>query len=246
MKDIAATGLDDFRALRERGLPYIDRSLLVQGLLDHGGKAILLPRPKGDGKSVDLSMLRCFFEKREEDLSGLFVDLAIAQAGDRYVDEFQRYPVIHLRLGGIAGATWEHAWVAVQERIEHVFDEHVYLLDSPELSEDEVRDYRAVLAGVAPRARYETALLDLCRHLRIHHREKVLVLIDDHDEPARAGLVGGCVEEILGFYRVFIDEGLKGNPHLFKAVLSGSALEGGESDVSRLEEVAGGTPGEGD
>lgn len=245
MKDPAPPGIDDFRALREQGFPYVDTSLLVRGVLDHSAQAILLPRPRGSGKSLDLSMLRCYFEKRDEDLSSLFVDLAIAQAGDRYVDEFQRYPVIHLRLGGIEGATWEHAWVAVQERIEHVFDEHVYLLDSPELSEGEVRDYRAVLAGVASHGLYETALLDLCRRLRLHHREKVLVLVDDYDAPVGAGLVGGYSEEMLGFYRAFLDEGLKGNPHLFRAVLTGSLSDAGESVFSKLDEIAVGRLGPG-
>lgn len=233
-----ATGINDFRELREQRLAYTDRSLLVREVLDHGGQAILLPRPRGTGKSLDLSMLRRYFEHLEEDLSSLFVDLDIAQAGDAYLDEFQRYPVVYLSLGEIEGATWEQAWVALQERIERAFYDHAYLLDSPELSEEEAREYRAVLAGVAERERYETALLDLCRHLRIHHAEKVLVLIDDYDGPVRAGLVGGYADEILGFYRAFLDAGLKGNPHLFKAVLTGTLSESGESVFSALESVA--------
>jgi hypothetical protein len=232
------TGIDDFRSRREQRLPYFDRSLLVREVLDHGGQAILLARPQGTGKSLDLSMLRCYFEQREEDLSSLFVDLDIAQAGDAYLDEFQRYPVVYLSLGGIEGATWEQAWVALQERIERAFYDHAYLLDSPELSEEEAREYRAVLAGVADREKYETALLDLCRHLRLHHGEKVVVLVDDYDGPVRAGLVGGYTDEILAFYRAFLDAGLRGNPHLFKAVLTGTMSESGESVFSALDSVA--------
>ncbi|MEP7125927.1 MAG: AAA family ATPase [Byssovorax sp.] len=231
MKLPVLSGIDDFRQLRERGFTYIDRSLLVRTVLDHHGKLIRLSGPPRSGKSVSLSMLRCFFEAREENLSGLFVDLEIAQAGDRYIDEFQRYPVILLRLGWIGGAPWDDSWIAIREAIERAFHEHAYLLDSPELGEREIADYRAILAGVADRSLYESALLDLSRHLRLHHREKVVVLIDDCNAEGRPRRLNDYKPEVLGFYRAFIDEGLKGNPHLFTVVLAGN-LWGAEQTVA--------------
>src|SRR5215211_5759203 len=94
-------GIDDFRQLREAGLEYVDKSHLIQELLDKpGAQVVLLPRPRRFGKTLNLSMLRCFFERREEDLSGLFTDLTIARAGERYRAHFQRYPVIHLTFKG--------------------------------------------------------------------------------------------------------------------------------------------------
>ncbi|WP_437660703.1 AAA family ATPase [Sorangium sp. So ce1182] len=90
-------GIDDFRRLRELGLEYIDKSHLIQELLDRPGtEVVLLPRPRRFGKTLNLSMLRCFFEGHAEDLSPLFRDLHIWQAGERYRGHFQRYPVIHL------------------------------------------------------------------------------------------------------------------------------------------------------
>lgn len=85
-------GLDDFRSLREQQLEYVDKSDLIRELLDRPGvQAIVFPRPRRFGKTLNLSMLRCWFEKRDEDLSHLFQDLSIWQAGDEYRAHFQRY-----------------------------------------------------------------------------------------------------------------------------------------------------------
>src|SRR3954447_23388192 len=89
-------GVDDFRKLREQGLVYVDKSHLVREMLDKGAEAFLLPRPRRFGKTLNLSMLRCFFEKRDEDLSGLFSDLSIWQAGEGVRAHFQRYPVVFI------------------------------------------------------------------------------------------------------------------------------------------------------
>src|SRR3954468_23644791 len=90
-------GIDDFRLLREERLAYVDKSDLIRELLDEPGvQVVLLPRPRRFGKTLNLSMLRYYFEKRGEDLSHLFQGLSIWQAGDAYRAHFQRYPVIHL------------------------------------------------------------------------------------------------------------------------------------------------------
>jgi len=77
-------GIHDFRMLREQGLEYVDKSHLVREVFDQGSQVVLLPRPRRFGKTLNLSMLRYFLEKRDEDLSGLFADLSIWQAGDAY------------------------------------------------------------------------------------------------------------------------------------------------------------------
>jgi len=92
-----AIGIDDFRKLREKGLEYVDKSDMIRELIDRTGVEVsLFPRPRRFGKSLNLSMLRAWFEKRDEDLSHLFRDLSIWQAGDAYRAHFQRYPVIQL------------------------------------------------------------------------------------------------------------------------------------------------------
>jgi hypothetical protein len=215
-------GVDDFRKLRETGLEYVDKSELIRGLVDRPGvEVVLLPRPRRFGKTLNLSMLRCWFEKTGEDLSHLFEGLSIWQAGESYRAHFQRYPVIALSFKETKQARFDQALEAIQKKVQELFRQHAYLLDSERLDEWQRADLRAILDGTASRALLDRALLDLSAYLHAHHCERVLILIDEYDEPIHAGHFQGYAKEILDFLRSFLGAGLKGNPHLFKAVMTG-------------------------
>jgi hypothetical protein len=125
-------GLDDFRTLREQRLEYIDKSDLIRQLLDRPGVEVaLLPRPRRFGKTLNLSMLRCYFEKRDEDLSHLFQDLSIWQAGDEYRAQFQRYPVIHFNFKGVRGESFDDCWGAIRKNIQVLFGVQRRCMRSP-------------------------------------------------------------------------------------------------------------------
>ncbi|KYF56747.1 hypothetical protein BE08_04405 [Sorangium cellulosum] len=182
-------------------------------------------------------MLRWFFEKRQEDLSRLFEDLSIWQAGERYRAHFQRYPVIYLTLKGAKQETFERCWAALREKIVELYNQHRHVLDSGQLGEVEERRYRQVLDGTASEAVYGRALLDLSSHLHRLHGERVVMLIDEYDEPIHAGYLHGYAPRVLDFVRTFLTEGLKGNPHLHKAVLTGILRVARESIFSGLNNV---------
>jgi hypothetical protein len=215
-------GIDDFRKLRENRLEYVDKSGMIRELVDRSGvEVVLLPRPRRFGKTLNLSMVRCWFEKRDEDLSHLFEGLSIWQAGDDYRAHFQRYPVIHLSFKETKLDRFERVLATIHRKIQVLFRDHAYLLESERLAEWELRDFRAVLEGSAGSALHERALLDLSGYLHAHHGEKVMILIDEYDEPIHAGHVHGYSPEILDFMRAFLGAGLKSNVHLFKAVVTG-------------------------
>ncbi|HSN87471.1 MAG TPA: AAA family ATPase [Thermoanaerobaculia bacterium] len=231
-------GIDDFRLLRERGLAYVDKSSLIRELLDEPGVGVvLLPRPRRFGKTVNLSMLRYFFEKREEDLSHLFQDLAIWQAGDAYRAHFQRYPVIFFNFKGVRGEQFEVGWGAIREKIVDLYKEHVYLLEGGRLDEVDVRRFRQILDGTAEQALYDRALFDLSSYLHRHHGEKVVILIDEYDSPIHVAHAHRYAPRMLDFMRAFLGAGLKTNPHLQQAVLTGIlriAKESLFSDVNHI------------
>jgi hypothetical protein len=232
-------GIDDFRKLRELGLEYVDKSHFIRELIDSVGiEVVLLPRPRRFGKTLNLSMLRCFFEKSGEDLSPLFEGLSITQGGEEHRRHFQRYPVIHLTFKGVKFERYEPCWKAIRAKIEGLFREHDYLLGSDRLSEWEIRDCRAILDGAADETLYHRALLDLSGYLHRHHGEQVVILIDEYDEPIHAGYVHGFAPPIIEFFRAFFTEGLKGNPHLFKGVLTGILRIARESIFSGLNNLA--------
>jgi hypothetical protein len=231
-------GIDDFRKLREAQLDYVDKSDLIRQLLDRSGtEVVLLPRPRRFGKTLNLSMLRCWFEKRDEDLSHLFQDLSIWQAGDAYRAHFQRYPVIHFNFKGSKGATFESTWAAIREKIIDVYKEHRRVFDAGRLDEVDARRYRQILDGTAERALYERALLDLSAHLHAHHGEKVVILVDEYDEPIHAGHVHGYASDILALMRAFLGACLKSNAHLYKAVVTGILRVAKENLFSGLNNI---------
>ena len=233
-----ALGIDDFRMLREQRLEYVDKSPLIRELLDRTGvQVVLLPRPRRFGKTLNLSMLRYFFEKRDEDLSHLFQDLTIWQAGDAYRSHFQRYPIIHFNFKGIKGESWERCWATIREKIVDLYNEHRYLLASGGLSEVGARRYREILDLTADQALYERALFDLSDYLHTHHGEKVIILIDEYDEPIHAGHFHGYAPRILEFLWAFLGGGLKSNVHLYKAVVTGILRVAKESLFSGLNNL---------
>jgi hypothetical protein len=231
-------GVSDFRKLREQGLTYVDKSYLVRDVLDKGAEALLLPRPRRFGKTLNLSMLRCFFEKRDEDLSGLFSDLAIWQAGEAYRAHFQRYPVVFITFKDVKDTTWDQAWEVIKEKIRALVVEHHYLMDSDRLGPEDVVSLRAILDGTAGRAAYQQVFFNLCRCLHRHHGQKVVLLIDEYDEPLHAAWVCRYGPEAIAFFRGLLTAGLKDNPHLFKAVVTGILRIAKESIFSGLNNLA--------
>jgi hypothetical protein len=234
-----AIGVDDFRKLRETGLIYVDKTHLIQDLLDRpGAEVVLLPRPRRFGKSLNLSTLRWWFERRDEDLSGLFEGLSIWSAGDEYRAHFQRYPVIYLSFKGVKHDSFEACWQSIQHKIRDLFDAHRAVLQSRKLNALQEERFRAVLEGTADPALYHRSLLDLSACLHAAHGEKVVILIDEHDEPIHSAVLGGFARPMLDFFRAFFTEGLKGNPHLFRAVLTGILRIARESIFSGLNHLS--------
>jgi hypothetical protein len=232
-------GIDDFRLLRESDLTYVDKTRLVCDVLDlTGTQVLLLPRPRRFGKSLNLSMLRCFFERSDEDLAHLFQGLAVWQAGDAYRAHFQRHPVIYLNFKDVKPDTFDGCRIRLHKTIQVLFDAHRHVLEHPQVSEREARDYRAVLEGTAGDELYERALADLSALLHRYHGERVVILIDEYDAPIHAGYTNGYVREVVGFFRAFLGSGLKSNPHLFKAVLTGILRVARESIFSGLNNLA--------
>ena len=232
-------GIDDFRELREQRLEYVDKSHLVQELIDRpGAKVVLLPRPRRFGKSLNLSMLRYFFEKRDEDLWPLFEDLHIARAGNDYRAHFGRYPVVFLSFKAIKATRFEDCQSALAERIISLYDEHRHVLESIALSDVDRRRYRQILDGTASNALTTESLFHLTAMLHRARGERAVVLIDEYDAPIHAGWTHGYYPQVVDFFRGFFEAGLKDNPHIHKGALTGILRVARESIFSGLNNLA--------
>lgn len=231
-------GIDDFRELREHDLEYVDKTRLVQEMVDRPGvKVALFPRPRRFGKSVNLSMLRYFFERRGEDLWHLFEGLDIARAGEAYRAQFQKYPVVYLSFKAVKADDLQVCRENIRKMIRGLYREHIALLDHPRMDPWEKADFVAVLDGTATEGAYRQSLLHLTGMLHRATGERVLVLVDEYDAPIHAGWTHGYYPEIIDFFRGFFEAGLKDNPHLHKGVLTGILRVAKESIFSGLNNI---------
>lgn len=230
-------GISSFRAIREDGFVYVDKTALVQKCLDAGAQALLLPRPRRFGKTLGLSTLRCFLALSPDNLAPLFEGLAIFQAGEPYRRHFQRYPAIYLTFKDVKKDTWDACLSSTAGLLAELYGEHRYLLEGS-LQPDEAEAYNAILFRRASEEQYAEALRNLSRYLFLHHREKVVILIDEYDTPLHSAFTAGYYDSAITFFRAFLSGGLKDNDYLFKSVLTGILRVAKESVFSGLNNLA--------
>ena len=229
-------GISDFRKLREGSYHYIDKTPLIEDVLADGGEVLLLPRPRRFGKTLNLSMLRCFLEKTPEDRRPLFAGLAIASS-EIARPHFQRYPVIFLTFKDVKSTSWEACYERLAGVLADLYGEHQDLLEQGVMKPQEAEIFTAILERRGTRAACTEALGLLSRLLARHHGEKVVILVDEYDSPIHAGHTHRYYDEVVAFFRDFLSVGLKDNPHLFKGVLTGILRVAKESLFSGLNNL---------
>ncbi|QTA83103.1 AAA ATPase-like domain-containing protein [Desulfonema limicola] len=229
-------GTSDFREIRKENRYYIDKTNFIKNIINDSAKILLFPRPRRFGKTLNLSTLRYFFEKNDENTAPLFDNLAI-----RNTQEFNlhqgKYPVIYLTFKDMKALSWENLEQKIMVLLWEEFLEKDYLLSSNEISRPEKLFFESVLDKKASITECENTLLFLSRCLSRFHKERVVILIDEYDTPIHAGYTKGYYEEIISFMRGFLSAGLKDNTYLYKGVLTGILRVAKESVFSGLNNL---------
>jgi len=195
-----ALGISDFRKLREEGAGYVDKTDFIAQLLDESTQVVLFPRPRRFGKTINLSALRYFLEKRPEDLSHLFHDLAVWQhPGARA--HFQRHPVVFLSFKDIRADTWESAFRAIRLALQDLFLEHREAITSAAIAPEEASELHKLLAGEATEEECQVSLKRLSSVLFRVHGEQVAILVDEYDTPIQSGFLCGFYDDAVRFFR---------------------------------------------
>jgi len=230
-------GISDFRELREGNFEFVDKSHLITQFLDRDGdKVVLLPRPRRFGKTINVTMLRWFFEKRDENLWHLFEDLHVARAGEQYRAHFQKYPVIFISFKGTKADTWDACRLKICGLVREMFKTHQESL-AGRLDEYDQAEFTAVLGGTAHDVQYQQALYSLTKYLHQVHGKRPIVLIDEYDAPIHAGYSNGYYDKVTSFCRSFYEAGLKDNQYLERAVMTGILRVARESIFSGLNNL---------
>jgi hypothetical protein len=229
-------GTSDFRTFRRDGSVYVDKSRLIPDVLEDPARVLLLPRPRRFGKTLNLSMLRYFLERADEDRTDLFEGLEVwTHAGARA--HFQRYPVVFLTFKDIKKERWTDAFDKLKEMIWELYSAHYALIESGALAPHERNTFQAILDRTANPAQWSSALKYLVQYLARAHRQKVMVLIDEYDTPIHAAFVKGYYNEMIDFMRDLLGSVLKDNDHVFKGVVTGILRVAKENIFSGLNNL---------
>ncbi|WP_321017599.1 AAA family ATPase, partial [Eisenbergiella porci] len=224
MKKPLPIGVDDFKKLIASGYYYVDKTLFIKELLDKKGDVNLFTRPRRFGKTLNMSMLRYFFEKKDsqpelEENKKLFDGLGIMEAGERYRGEMGRYPVICLTLKSGKQRTYQSAYHKLRRELANEFDRHRKIKER--LSPEKAVRYQKILEETASEDDFSGALQFLSEALWESTGQKSIILIDEYDVPLENAYFNGFYEEMSDFIRSLFESALKSNPYLEFGVITG-------------------------
>ena len=226
-------GISDFRKLRTQGFAYVDKTSFIVDVLTGSAEVKLFARPRRFGKTMNLSTLRHFLERSDEDVTPLFEGLDVWCAGDAVRAHFQRYPVISLSFKDVKAGSFADCLTGVELVLRDELERHrEHALKAA--SATERASYERLLDGRAGQVEYERALLTLSALLARAFDRGVIILIDEYDTPIHAGLAHGYYDEAVRLFRNLFSNGLKDNVNLQRGVLSGILRLAQESVFSGL------------
>lgn len=230
-------GIEDFQEIRQAGFYYIDKTRLIEQLLESWGKVNLFTRPRRFGKTLNMSMLRCFFEVGTD--SSLFDGLYISKNRELCEEYMGKYPVVYLSLKGVDGLTFEEARLSLAELIAGEVRRFKFLLDSDRLDDKEKDIYHGLVfekgeEESAFAAKLKFSLKKLSELLYKHYGCKTIVLIDEYDVPLDKAFQHGYYREMVELIRGLFGETLKSNEYLQFAVLTGCLRVSKESIFTGL------------
>ena len=214
---------------------YVDKTLMIKDILDEGTEISLFTRPRRFGKTLNMDMLRTFFEKSVEDTSRYFQDKKIWAQGEAYRQHQGKYPVIFLSFKDANKLTWEELYARLIETIRDEFFRHSELKDSEKISNPDF--YKKIISGKATQAEYSISILRLSRMLREHYEQPVILIIDEYDTPIQAGYINGFYNEAIQFIRDLFSSALKDNDNLAYGFLTGILRVAKESIFSGLNNI---------
>ena len=229
-------GVSDFK-LATTGYYYVDKTLMIRDFLDKKPMVSLFTRPRRFGKTLNMDMLRVFFEKTNEDTSVYFKDKQIWQCGNYYTKHQGQYPVIFLTFKDIKSMTWEETFQKIRRLISLEFIRHNELETSSVLTSYEKEQYHLLAGDTGDEVDCQMGLQLLSLLLHKHYGRECIIIIDEYDTPIQQGHTCNFYPEIVNFMRNFFSGGLKDNPHLAFGFLTGILRVANESIFSGMNNL---------
>lgn len=229
-------GISDYR-MASTQYYYVDKTLLIRDFLDERPMVSLFTRPRRFGKTLNMDMLRTFFEISDEDTSVYFQDKAIWKAGSEYRAYQGKYPVISVTFKDIKCETWQETLEKLAEVLGNEYARHEILLTSERCSEVDKAYFRRVMERTATVSELTSAFLMLTKMLHEHYRIAPIIIIDEYDTPIQQGHTRGFYDQVILFMRNLFSGGLKDNSHLSFGFMTGILRVANESIFSGLNNL---------
>lgn len=227
-------GRDNFKQIIEGNFYYVDKTKMIEDLLEEGSYVTLFPRPRRFGKSLMISTLDDFFniEKKQAN-KNLFKGLYIEKS--KYRNEQGKYPVIKVNFKEVQAFTWEEMQEKIIFLIQRLFVEHDHVKEA--LKPIEKQWYDQIMEGKANISQYENSFKILSYAMNQYYKEDVILLIDEYDVPIQTGYLNGYYKQIVGFIKNLFGNALKTNDNIKFAVMTGVLRVSKESIFSDLNNV---------
>lgn len=242
MKKALPIGIENFEDMLKSGYYYVDKTMLIKELLDLKGKVNLFTRPRRFGKTLNLSMLRYFFEdtgysEKNERNKEFFRNLKIMDAGEEYIGQMGMYPVINLTLKSSKQPTFESAYDKIKSEISDEFKRHSYVMESDKIDDDVKNLFHRIANRTAEYNDYSGSLKFLCKCLYEATGKNTVILLDEYDVPLENAYFRGFYDQMVDFIRSLFESALKTNDFLRFAVITGCLRISKESIFTGLNHL---------
>lgn len=225
-------GESDFKMLRTRDNYYIDKSMYIKDIIDNGSKVILVTRPRRFGKTLNMSMLKYYFNIDAKDSKEIFDGLKIMEQEEKYTSKLGYYPCIYITLKDVNDTTYESMLLNLKTAVLDMYQEHRYLLDSEKIYPEEKEKIKDILFCRENEVILKNSIKDLSKYLNRHYDRPVILLVDEYDVPLQNAYVEGYYEQGVKFFKTFYGTTFKDNPYLEKTVITGVSRVAKESIFS--------------
>ena len=228
-------GIENFEEIRKQDFYYVDKTGLIVDLLASWGKVNLFTRPRRFGKTLNMSMLKCFFEIGGD--KSIFDGLAVSRDKALCEAYMGKYPVVFVSLKGVDGLTFKDAYERLRRTIQEEASRLQFLLESNDISETDKAPMKTLLERNETASDIVASLKMLCILLEKHYGQKVILLIDEYDVPLDKAYAHGYYDQMIDLIRAMFGAALKTNDSLFFAVMTGCLRVSKESIFTGLNNL---------
>ena len=226
-------GVSDFKEIITKNYYYFDKTKFIENILDDGSKVKLFTRPRRFGKTLNISMLRYFFDvKNKEENRTLFEGLNISKS--EYFSEQGNYPVISISFRNYDEENWENGFKSIKSVIKRLYGDYKFLTEK--MDDIEIEEFNSVRRGLDS-VEWEATLLNLSKYLYEYYGKKVIILIDEYDQPIIDSYIKGYYDKAISFFKTFYGLVLKDNEYLEMGIMTGILRVAKENIFSGLNNL---------